>query len=69
MALTEIDIAVLALSAEPYRGRGWMDREIHARFGWSTTRFYQRLDAIVRTREALEHDPVTCRRILALGDA
>lgn len=66
--LTDQDRAILALAAEPWRGRGWMDREIRSRFGWSTTRYYQRLDALVRTRAAIEHDPVTCRRVLELAD-
>jgi hypothetical protein len=64
--LTDEDVAVLELAAEPYRGAGWMARQIHARFGWSTTRYYQRLDALVRTRAAIEHDPATCRRVIAL---
>ena len=66
--LTDEDRAVLDLAAEPHRGRGWMDREIHRRFGWSSTRFYQRLDALVRTSAAIAYDPVACRRIIALSE-
>ena len=65
--LSDLDRAILALAAEPWRGRGWMDREIRARLGWSSTRFYQRLDALVRTRPAIECDPVTCRRVRDLA--
>lgn len=58
---------MLDLAAAPYRGRGWMAREIHARFGWQPTRYYQQLDRIARTPEALAHDPMTCRRVTALA--
>jgi len=44
-----------------------MDREIRARFGWSATRYFQRLDAVVRMPAAITHDPVTCRRMRDLA--
>lgn len=61
--LSDVDRAMIDLAAEPWQGRGWMEREARARFGLSATRYYQRLDGLVRTREAIEYDPVTCRRI------
>lgn len=64
--LTDEERAVLELAAEPYRGAGWMGRQVRARFGWSTTRYYQVLDRLVRTPAALAHDPMTCRRVLQL---
>lgn len=66
--LTDEELAVLELAAEPYRGAGWMGRQVRARLGWSTTRYYQVLDRLVRTRAALEHDPATCRRVIALTE-
>lgn len=66
--LPDEDRAVLELAAEDIRSRGAMEREIRRRFGWSSTRYYQRLDRLVWTRAALEHDPMTCRRVLAIAE-
>ncbi|GAA1421268.1 DUF3263 domain-containing protein [Agrococcus citreus] len=43
-------------------------RAIRAEFGWSTTRYYQVLDAALETPEALRHDPMLVRRLLRLRD-
>lgn len=43
-------------------------RAIRAEFGWSTTRYYQVLDAAVETPQALHHDPMLVRRLLRLRD-
>ncbi|MGM1028302.1 MAG: DUF3263 domain-containing protein [Actinomycetota bacterium] len=43
-------------------------RAIRAEFGWSTTRYYQVLDAALETPEALHHDPMLVRRLLRLRD-
>lgn len=43
-------------------------RAIRAEFGWSTTRYYQVLDAALETTEALHHDPMLVRRLLRLRD-
>ncbi|QUW18911.1 DUF3263 domain-containing protein [Agrococcus sp. Marseille-Q4369] len=65
--LSDLDRAVLDLAAKPWKGRGWLEREARDRLGLSSIRFYQRLDALVRTREAIEYDPITCRRIRELA--
>ena len=65
--LTDQDRAILDLAGEGIRGEGRMAREIYARFGWSTTRYYQRLNALAQRREAIEYDPITCRRIAAVA--
>lgn len=67
--LTSEETDMLALAAEPHRGHGATDREIRRRFGISSVRFYQRLDRLVRRADAIAHDPITCRRMLALADA
>lgn len=67
--LSDLDRALIDLVAEPWKGRGQLEREARARFGYSATRFYQRIDALVRTRAAIEHDPITCRRMRELADA
>lgn len=43
-------------------------RAIRAEFGWSTTRYYQVLDAAIETPQALHHDPMLVRRLLRLRD-
>lgn len=43
-------------------------RAIRAEFGWTTTRYYQVLDAALETPEALHHDPMLVRRLLRLRD-
>lgn len=66
--LTDTDRAILDLAAEPWRGRGWMERRAHE-IGMTGTRYYQRLDALIRTRDAIEYDPVTCRRLRDVTEA
>lgn len=60
---TGLGRAIIDLAAEPWQRRGWTEREARARFGFVATHLYQRLDALVRTREAIRYDPMTCRRI------
>ena len=66
--LSDQDREVLELAAERIASRGAMEREIRARFGWSSTRYFQRLLQLAQTRAAIEHDPVTCRWVLELAD-
>ncbi|SFS01147.1 Protein of unknown function [Agrococcus baldri] len=44
-------------------------RAIRAEFGWTTTRYYQVLDGLLETREAVRHDPMLVRRLLRLREA
>ncbi|RWR25609.1 DUF3263 domain-containing protein [Agrococcus lahaulensis] len=43
-------------------------RAIRAEFGWTTTRYYQVLDGVLETTEALRHDPMLVRRLLSLRE-
>ncbi|MCR8670767.1 DUF3263 domain-containing protein [Agrococcus sp. HG114] len=43
-------------------------RAIRAEFGWTTTRYYQVLDGLLETPEALRHDPMLVRRLLRLRE-
>lgn len=43
-------------------------RAIRAEFGWSTTRYYQVLDGLLTTPEAVRHDPMLVRRLLRLRE-
>ena len=62
--LSDLDRAIIDLAAEPWRGRGWVEREARDRLGMSSTRYYQRLLTLARTPAAIEYDPVTCRRVV-----
>lgn len=66
--LSDEDRAVLDLAAENIPARGVVAREIRRGFGWSPTRYFQRLDRLVHTRSAIERDPMTTRRIRELVD-
>lgn len=57
--------------------REWLNRRQHDghkatamrdRFGLSATRYYQLLNAVIDSREAVEHDPVTTRIVLQRRD-
>lgn len=43
-------------------------RAIRDEFGWSTTRYYQVLDGLLETTEAVRHDPMLVRRLLRLRE-
>ncbi len=60
--------AVLDFEARWSSHGGAKARAIRAEFGWSTTRYYQVLDAALETPEALHHDPMLVRRLLRLRD-
>ena len=62
--LSDLDRAIIDLAAEPWRGRGWLEREARDRFGMTSTRYHQVLLRLVQTRAAIEYDPLTCRRVV-----
>ena len=66
MALTDEERAMLELERQWFAHRGAKEGVILDRFGMSPTRYYQRLFALVQTQAAMEHDPITCRRVLRL---
>jgi hypothetical protein len=43
-------------------------RAIRAEFGWTTTRYYQVLDGLLTTPEAVHHDPMLVRRLMRLRE-
>lgn len=67
--LTADEETMLEIAAAHLDGRVHLGRAAHARLGLSSTRFAQRLDGLVRTRAAIEHDPVTCRRVREVAGA
>lgn len=62
-----MDQAILDLAAAR-KSRGAMERAIWDRFGWPATRYYQRLNQLIHTRAAIEHDPEMCRRLQEVAD-
>lgn len=65
-ALTDVEAAVLELEREFWKYAGAKDTAIHDRFGWTPTRYYQVLNALIDTPAALAADPVTVNRLLRL---
>ncbi|WP_037783506.1 DUF3263 domain-containing protein [Streptomyces synnematoformans] len=62
-ALTERDLAVLALEKRAWPAPGAKERAIRERLGLSPTRYYQVLNALLDDPRALAHDPVTVQRL------
>lgn len=62
-ALTERDVAVLALEKRAWPAPGAKERAIRERLGLSPTRYYQVLNALLDDPRALAHDPVTVQRL------
>lgn len=65
-ALTETEKAMLDLERLWWQHPGAKETEIRARFDLSTTRYYQRLNALIDRQAALAHDPLLVRRLRRL---
>ncbi|WP_083586805.1 DUF3263 domain-containing protein [Agrococcus sp. Marseille-P2731] len=59
---------VLDFEADWVKHGGAKARAIRAEFGWSTTRYYQVLDGLLETQDAVRHDPMLVRRLLRLRE-
>lgn len=58
--LHDDDRAILNLAAQHPEGGPKLTKAAREQLGLQPTRFYQRLDQIVRTRAAIEQDAMTC---------
>ncbi|RCW40755.1 uncharacterized protein DUF3263 [Halopolyspora algeriensis] len=67
--MNETDRAILAFESEWWHQAGSKERNIRERFGFSPTRYYQRLNRLLDDPEALEQDPALVKRLLRLRDA
>ena len=67
--LTDTEIAVLDFERQWYRHAGAKESAILETFGWSATRYYQCLSALLDREEALAHDPMTVRRLRRMRSA
>jgi hypothetical protein len=61
--LTDVEAAVLEFERAFWKYPGAKDTAIHDRFGWTPTRYYQVLNALIDTPAALAADPTTVNRL------
>lgn len=61
--LGETDRQILAIENLQWKYQGAKEMEIRRRLGLSPTRYYQRLNVLIDTRAALEHDPMLVARL------
>lgn len=67
--LTDDDKTVLDLERRWWKYAGAKEQTIRDTFGWSSTRYYQVLNALIDEPEALAYDPLLVRRLRRLRDA
>lgn len=67
-ALTDTEKAILDLERLRWKFAGAKESAIHERLGWSPTRYYKRLNALLDDPAALAEDPMTVRRLLKLRE-
>lgn len=67
--LTDTEQRILAFERQWWRFPGAKETAIFDQFGISATRYYQQLHALLDRPEAMQHDPMTVRRLLRLRDA
>ena len=64
-ALSERDMRVLAFERGTWRSSGVKEQGISEALGMSATRYYQLLNALIDTPEALQFDPSLVKRLRA----
>jgi hypothetical protein len=64
-ALTERDMRVLAFERGTWRSPGAKEQAIADTLGMPSTRYYQLLNELIDTPEALKFDPVLVKRLRA----
>jgi Protein of unknown function (DUF3263) len=58
--------AILEFERGWWQGRGPKERAIRSRFGLSSARYYQLLNRLIDSPEALAHDPMLVKRLRRL---
>lgn len=61
--LDETDREILAIENLQWKYQGAKEMEIRRRLGLSPTHYYQRLNVLIDSRAALEHDPMLVGRL------
>ena|SRR4051794_25884288 len=64
--LSERDRAVLDFERQWWKYAGAKEQAVREKFGMSSTRYYQVLNALIDRPEALAHDPLLVRRLRRL---
>ena len=67
-SLSDEDRLMLALERKFFAHRGSKEQAIRDVFGWTPTRYYQRLAALADRPAALAHDPLTVKRLQRMKD-
>ncbi len=67
--LSDTDLAILDLERSWYRYAGAKEQHIRETFGWSATRYYARLNALIDEPAAMAADPLLVRRLQRLRAA
>lgn len=64
----DLDRAILGIESQVWRFEGAKREAIRQQTGLSPVAYYQRLNQVIDTPQALSHDPVTVRRLLGARD-
>ncbi|HJE89883.1 MAG TPA: DUF3263 domain-containing protein [Dietzia timorensis] len=67
--LSERDIAMLDFERQWWRFAGSKEEAIRAKFDMNATRYFQLLNTLLDSSEALEHDPLLVKRLRRLRDS
>ncbi|WP_333618764.1 DUF3263 domain-containing protein [Dietzia sp.] len=67
--LSERELAMLDFERQWWRFAGSKDEAIRAKFDVNATRYFQQLNKLLDTQEALEHDPLLVKRLRRLRDS
>ncbi|GAA2174046.1 hypothetical protein GCM10009846_18460 [Agrococcus versicolor] len=67
-ALTAVQRSILDFEQSSRTHAGAKAGAIRERFGWSTTRYYQQLNALIDTEAALRYDALLVRRLQRIRD-
>lgn len=68
-SLTERERAMLAFEREWWRHAGAKEEAIRSQFGLSAARYYQLLNILIDSPDAVRHDPMLVRRLQRARDA
>lgn len=69
MTLSERDREILAFEREWFKHVGAKDQAVRERFGISATRYYQILNELLASQEAMTADPMLLKRLQRLRSA
>ena len=68
-SLSARDAAILDFERQWWRHAGAKEEAIRSQFGLSSARYYQLLNTVIDTPDAVRHDPMLVRRLQRARDA